>query len=175
MPERSQQEHILKETSCKSQDSQLLLQYPAKGVAGESEPGCYTTLPQFRHKRLFVALASEPFRWFESGEKLWELRRFGRQFNDARVCVGREVELRRGYSTKDSIWGEVNTVVVAESIAEFFKKVPFSEVIPIAESLSDAVEIAQQIIGHDDQKVIGFRVDINEARDPASEPVHSTD
>lgn len=52
---------------------------------------------------------------------------------------------------------------------------PFSEVIPIAESLSDAVEIAQQIIGHDDQKVIGFRVDINEARDPASEPVHSTD
>lgn len=91
------------------------------------------------------------------------------------MCVGREVELRRGYSTKDSIWGEVNTVVVAESIAEFFKKVPFSEVIPIAESLSDAVEIAQQIIGHDDQKVIGFRVDINEARDPASEPVHSTD
>lgn len=122
-----------------------------------------------------MALASDPFRWFASGEKLWELRRFGRQFNDARIQVGREVELRKGYSTKESIWGEVNSVVVAENIAEFFKKVPFSEVIPVAESLRNAVEIAQQIIGHHDQKVIGFRVDIDETRDRPSGAVHSAD
>jgi len=175
MPKPSQAEHTPEETSCSSQDSQLPLPYPAPALQTASEPECSTTTHQLHNKRLFVPLASQPFRWFESGDKRWELRRFGRQFNDKRVCIGREVELRRGYSTKDSLWGEIDSVVVAESIAAFFKKVPFSEVIPIAENLHGAVEIAQQIIGNSDQRVIGFRVDIDEARDRVSGSIHPTD
>lgn len=175
MPRRLQAERASAEISSNSQDSQLPLPYPVSASTVERGQECFTTTHPSQGKRLFVALASDPFRWFASGEKLWELRRFGRQFNDARIQVGREVELRKGYSTKESIWGEVNSVVVAENIAEFFKKVPFSEVIPVAESLSNAVEIAQQIIGHHDQKVIGFRVDIDETRDRLSGAVHSSD
>lgn len=175
MPKPSQAEHTPAETSCSSQDSQLPLPYPAPALQTAFGPECSTITHQSQIKRLFVPLASQPFRWFESGEKRWELRRFGRQFNDKRVCIGREVELRRGYSTQDSIWGEINSVVVADSIADFFKKVPFSEVIPIAENLHGAVQIAQQIIGNSDQKVIGFRVDIDDARDRVGGAIHSTD
>lgn len=37
----------LKETSCKSQDSQLLLQYPAKGVAGRANRDAILLCPSF--------------------------------------------------------------------------------------------------------------------------------
>lgn len=96
---------------------------------------------------------------------MWELRRFGRRFNDKQLRIGRTVELRRGYSTPDSIWGEIANVIIADNITEFFKKVPFKEVIPVAESLGSALEIAHRILGSENQKVIGFRVAKNAASD----------
>ena len=57
--------------------------------------------------RLFVPLAERPYRWFESGLKTWELRTMGRRFNARHIRIGRVVELRRGYSTPDSLWGTV--------------------------------------------------------------------
>lgn len=57
--------------------------------------------------RLFVPLHSEHFYAFGYRGKTWELRGVNDQFNDDTVRVGRPVELRRGYNTPDSLWGEI--------------------------------------------------------------------
>jgi hypothetical protein len=90
--------------------------------------------------RLFVPLSSEPFNWFRSGQKRWELRRYGRQYTPAHLTPGRRVELRRGYrSQEDALWGRVAHMVEATSLAAFFEKVPFHLVIPIARSREEAL------------------------------------
>src|SRR5262245_24971523 len=88
--------------------------------------------------RLFVPLAKQPFAWFRSGQKKWELRRFGRQYTRKHVRVGRLVELRRGYKGPDALWGEILDVVEANSVDDFYNKVHFKEVIPVANSREHA-------------------------------------
>lgn len=60
--------------------------------------------------RLFVPLNTRPYRHFESGEKDIELRGYSDRFNMQTVVIGRRVELRRGYSTDDSLWGTIESV-----------------------------------------------------------------
>lgn len=60
--------------------------------------------------RLFVPLNSEPWYAFESGSKDTELRGYNANFNMKTVVPGRWVELRRGYSTNDSLWGVIEYV-----------------------------------------------------------------
>lgn len=75
--------------------------------------------------RLFVPLKTEHYLAFESGEKDVELRGYGNQFNDDTVYPGRRVELRRGYSTDDSLWGtieEVHRIWTIEAIPTWFRK-----------------------------------------------------
>jgi hypothetical protein len=95
-----------------------------------------------KNDRLFVPLASEPFNWFCSGRKKWELRRFGRQYTPKHVRVGRRVELRRGYRGPDALWGKILDVIEANGVDDFFDKVPFEEVIPVATSREHAIKIA---------------------------------
>lgn len=57
--------------------------------------------------RLFVPLMTKHYRDFEGGQKTWELRGVNNQFNPETVVVGRRVELRRGYNTDDSLWGQI--------------------------------------------------------------------
>lgn len=118
-----------------------------------------------RPDRLFVPLATEPYHWFLSGAKRWELRRKGRQYTGRHVRIGRRVELRRGYSSaKDALWGVIDDIAEAESIRAFFKRVPFSEVIPFALSEEEAASMAASILGIDpdaSQGVIGFRVSLD--------------
>jgi hypothetical protein len=123
-----------------------------------------------RTDRLFVPLASEPFRWFASGRKHWELRRLGRQYTPRHLLPGRRVELRRGYLDKVSaLWGTLAAIHEAPSIASFFDAIDFREVIPEATDREDAVRIATQILGPRESPVIGFRV----AVDPVAEiPLH---
>jgi ASC-1-like (ASCH) protein len=110
--------------------------------------------------RLFVPLAHQPFRWFQSGEKKWELRRFGRQYTPKHVRVGRRVELRKGYKGPDALWGKILDVIQAKNVDDFFNKVPFKDVIPIASSREDAVKIATNILNVDpDTPLLGFAVD----------------
>jgi len=115
--------------------------------------------------RLFVPLSSEPYSWFLSGEKRWELRRYGRQYTVAHVREGRQVELRLGYrSQEQSLWGHIVRTVEANSLDSFFKEVPFRLVIPIAKSLEEAVREASFILGiapHEQTRVLGFEVDIH--------------
>jgi ASCH domain len=55
--------------------------------------------------RLFVPLATDPYQWFLSGQKRWEVRRQRGAFSLHHVTQGRRVELRRGYSDYDSAVG----------------------------------------------------------------------
>lgn len=66
--------------------------------------------------RLFVPLKTEWYRAFESGEKDVELRGYGDRFNMETVRPGRRVELRRGYSTDDSLWGTIEHVSHVEHL-----------------------------------------------------------
>jgi len=114
-------------------------------------------------KRLFVPLATAPFEWFRSGGKRWELRRYGRQYTERTVVPGREVELRRGYQRQgDALWGTVAQTVKANSILEFFDRVPYELVIPIAKDRSEATQIAVSILGiveDEDIELFGFSVE----------------
>src|SRR4051794_11776678 len=95
--------------------------------------------------RLFVPLSTDPFRWFESGFKQWELRRYGRQYTERNIVPGRAVELRRGYQVgTGSLWGTITEVVYAGTLEEFFDKVPFAEVVPVCQTRAEAVRIASE-------------------------------
>jgi ASCH domain len=125
-----------------------------------------STAAPIKADRVFVPLATQPYRWFASGRKQWELRRLGRQYTPKHLKLGRRVELRCGYADKNSaLWGTLAETREAGSIAQFFDLVDFREVIPEANSREDAVHTAAQILGTGDVPVIGFRVDV----DPVSE------
>jgi hypothetical protein len=57
---------------------------------------------------LFVPLATEPFREFQSGRKTVEVRQDAPRWRG--VEPGRAVRLRRGYSTPDELHGNVTRV-----------------------------------------------------------------
>lgn len=115
--------------------------------------------------RIFVPLSREPYAWFESGEKVWELRKYGRQFTEKHIYPGRRVELRRGYSDASrTLWGTIERVEKAVGIEDFFDKVPYSRVIPVAKSRADAAMMAKEIlgIGEDPQvPLVGFMVSVD--------------
>ena len=112
--------------------------------------------------RLFVPLATGPFNWFKDGAKKWELRKYGRQYTERHVRVGRPVELRCGYNSGESLWGIVAEVQRAPSIREFFRSVPYEVTIPVASSEDEAVNLAGAIlgIGLDESPVLGFRIEL---------------
>ena len=109
--------------------------------------------------RLFVPLSTDPFNWFVLGKKKWELRRRGRQYTRHHVRVGRSVEFRRGYRGRDALWGEIVAVIEADSIEEFFRKVPFREVIPTATSVEEAIAISTGILRVEaNTPILGFEI-----------------
>ena len=107
--------------------------------------------------RLFVPLKTEHFRNFESGEKTWELRGVNNQFNEETVVPGRTVELRRGYSTDDSIWGEVAEVRTYESISAVADDLPHQRILPGATREEFQQSAAALLSGYD--QYIAFQVD----------------
>lgn len=115
--------------------------------------------------RLFVPLASLAYSWFASGDKQWEVRRLGRGFSLNHVRVGRRVELRRGYSTPDSIWGTISQVVTAESLEDLYQKINFAEAIPSAVDVGEAIVQTGLILRTDPREplgIIAFRVMLDE-------------
>ena len=121
-----------------------------------------------RIDRLFVPLATDPHTWFRSGKKTWELRKLGRQYTEKHVRPGRMVELRKGYTDKStSIWGWIENIVVAESLADFFEEVPWKSVLPKSTNLHNAIKDAEEILGVDSGSAgpfIGFKVDVETSR-----------
>ena len=88
--------------------------------------------------RLFVPLKTEPFNWFKSGKKKYELRNQVGQYNKNQIITGRKVELRRGYSTNDKLFGKIGQVVWAENIDDIYNQIEYSKIIPKALNLDDA-------------------------------------
>src|SRR6266581_9673222 len=97
--------------------------------------------PELRPRRLFIPLKGDAFRWFESGQKKFELRRIGRQFTPELVRSGRRVELRYGYSAR-ARWGYVGEVYVGEDLHALLTRVGFERVVPPALTIREAVSIA---------------------------------
>ena len=113
-----------------------------------------------------MPLATDPFLWFCSGRKKWELRKRGRQYTTDHVRPGRDVELRRGYTDGETaLWGEIIDVLEADSIEAFFRTVSWASVLPESGSLSEAIGDARRILNIPDGEsvpVLGFKVALAE-------------
>ena len=114
--------------------------------------------------RLFVPLTAEVYEWYRSGLKRWEIRRYGRQYTEKTVRLGRRVELRYGYSDRRrSLWGTIVRVDAAPTMDQFFEKAPYPLVIPTAGSLQEAICTAQRILNVSPDRggpFLGFEVEL---------------
>lgn len=106
--------------------------------------------------RLFVPLNSEAFSWFKQG-KTWEVRKMKGQYNLKNIKVGRKVELRRGYNSKDSIWGFITEVRVFENAKELMKLIDYKKILPTAKSFQEAEFLLENFVSTND-KIIAFRI-----------------
>jgi hypothetical protein len=118
-------------------------------------------------RRLFVPVAQEPYEWFLSGRKHWELRRQRGVFSSRNVAVGRRVEVRLGYGLSartPPIWGTVTAVTTDTTIDSIFERIPFAELIPSAtDSITGALRAAN-ILGIEPSQegsFIAFRIDFD--------------
>lgn len=120
---------------------------------------------QGKSDRLFVPLSAEPYAWFKSGQKRWELRKYGRQYTEKYVRPNRKVELRHGYSDPNqALWGTIISFRITEDLKNFFDRVPYEQVIPIAQNLDDAIAISKKILQIAEDKpvpIIGFEVSLD--------------
>ncbi len=60
-------------------------------------------------KPLFIPLKTEYYRAFEGGGKDTEYRLHGGPWTESQCVVGRSVNIRRGYSTPDNLYGVVKS------------------------------------------------------------------
>lgn len=110
--------------------------------------------------RLFVPLNSEPWRAFERGEKRAEFRGVNGQFNTDTVWEGRAVELRRGYSTDDSLWGTITDVSTGTDLGELVQE--HADALQYGgRSLGEVAYSANQLVG-DYEEYIVFGVELGE-------------
>lgn len=117
--------------------------------------------------RLFVPLNTEPYRSFERGEKEWELRGVNNQFNSETVTEGRTVELRRGYSTDDSLWGVIVEVRVFDSLTAVADELDYTLITPGA-SRRGFLNSASELVGEYNAFIV-FRVENLQTTPPGSE------
>lgn len=110
--------------------------------------------------RLFVPLKALWFGLFKSGRKKWELRGLGNQFNENTVCIGRRVELRRGYNG-ESLFGRITKFIIIESTLSAIPREIWKETVPCDEEETD-VSILDFVQQYEDKysKWILFKVDV---------------
>lgn len=113
--------------------------------------------------RLFVPLKTEHYRNFEQGDKRWELRGVNDQYNCETVRLGRTVELRRGYSTGDSLWGEIT----ARDTFRDLHSVEYYQQITPGKSKAEFLQSAEELLGQYEE-YIAFRVALDASVRPAS-------
>lgn len=109
--------------------------------------------------RLFVPLSNEPFDDFAKFGKQVEIRKCARNFTERTVFPGRRVELRRGYSGKDALWGNITDTVVG-ALEDIFQKFDLKMVEPRAENVRQAISENLELLGPAPQ-YIGFSVDLD--------------
>lgn len=125
---------------------------------------------EYKPYRLFVPVTSKVFNWYRYGGKRWEIRKSRKSFNAEHVRKHHKVEIRRGYSTEDSLFGNITAVVEAVSLNELFDKIPeyetslefYKKLIPEAESEIQAKTICGIYIGkfkYEAVNLFAFRVE----------------
>lgn len=120
-------------------------------------------------ERLFVPLNSEPWYAFERGEKRAEFRGVNNQFNPDTVYVGRRVELRRGYSTDDSLWRTITEVSVDDDLGALVQKHAGS-LQHGDKSLGEVAYSANELVG-DYEEYIVFEVEhVGRTHTPVEDP-----
>lgn len=115
-------------------------------------------------KRLFVPLATKPYKWFSCGKK-WELRKYGRQYTEKYVAINRIVEFRMGYNNRDrAIWGAISEVIV-KSLQQVFDEINYQEITPECSSKDEAMAVVKGLMNIEDKtKCIAFKVQIIEKK-----------
>lgn len=109
--------------------------------------------------RLFVPLKTEHYRNFERGAKIWELRGAEGIFHPDRVTVGQPVELRRGYSTDDSLWGEIAETKTFDAIDEIPDEIDHTGILPDS-TREEFIESATALLDNYDEYV-AIAIDLN--------------
>lgn len=100
------------------------------GAIRSSAPGDLTPADINRDDRLFTPLESRHYFAFDDGGKTWELRGVNNLFHLESVKLGRSVELRRGYSTDDSIWGIITGIRKFRSVDAIVADFPIEKIRP---------------------------------------------
>lgn len=108
--------------------------------------------------RLFVPLKTEHYRNFESGDKTIELRGKGNQFNFGTVQRGRPVELRRGYSTDDSLWGVIGACYWVHGLTNLLEHVDHTKIMP-GSTQTEFLNSAEELLS-DYDRYVAFEVDL---------------
>ena len=161
MPRRSSSKHDA------SGDGQLdLLSYqpqaepPAAETPADMESAeTDASTPAVAFTPLIVSVSPESFHWFAERERCWEVRRCGRDFTEGDVLPDRPVEIRRGHRANELLKGTIVEVLPIGDLASIFEQVSYRDIIPIAASLDEAMEIAHRLLGPGNLKrLIAFKV-----------------
>jgi len=107
-------------------------------------------------KELFVPVTSTVFDWYYNDKKIFELRTYGKKWNEKYIYKNRPVKIRKGYNTKSEIRGKIGKIVIG-SIEKIFIKIPFKEIVPIAKTEEFALEIINSILPAS-EKYIAFEI-----------------
>lgn len=110
--------------------------------------------------RLFVPLRTEHWTNFAVGQKDIELRGVNNNFNAKTVYSGRPAELRRGYSTDDSIWGIIASVWFFDSIEVVADELDHQRIVPDS-SRREFVRGAEEMLGEYD-RYVAFSVGVDD-------------
>ncbi|MFC1686771.1 hypothetical protein ACFL0E_00230 [Nanoarchaeota archaeon] len=108
-------------------------------------------------KPFFLPVTTEVYRWYRELGKEWELRVYGKRFNENQFSQGREVTVARGYNTPDRFTGIVSQEPVQGSLDDILSKVSFKKIIPIAKTKKGAKEIISSLI--EGEKYIAFKIE----------------
>lgn len=109
--------------------------------------------------RLFVPLKKDPFEWFQSGKKKWELRGISNNFNPKTVIAGRCVELRKGYNGP-GICGKIIEIKILDELKEIPRQINYKEIIPKAKSEKEFFDMCTKYVSKYNHLIV-FKIKLN--------------
>lgn len=107
---------------------------------------------------LFVQLNSDPFRWFEEGDKDTELRGYGDRFNMETVYPGRDVRLVKGYDPANGLLhGTIEHVQHFDHAGNIPESMDYHRINPEAEDEEAFLDSVDDLLG-DYSSYVAFQV-----------------
>lgn len=91
-------------------------------------------------KPLFLVLARKPYDWFKKGHKKYELREEKIKYNRDMVISGRKVIVQKNQKNEGRFTGKIGKVKRG-SLKYILNHIPYKQIIPVAKSKNEAVDI----------------------------------